>query len=140
MTKPRRCKDCGPDSKRPAPHPGPRCATHHRERRRAVSANNHGARVESIYGITAAEYWAIYEFQGGRCALCQLATGKARRLAVDHDHELAKGHDHPADRGCRRCVRGLACKRCNRYGVPLTFDAVVRALNYLADPPARKVL
>ena len=43
MSKP--CKDCEPGSKRPAPHPGPRCATHHRARRRAVSAAAHGRRL-----------------------------------------------------------------------------------------------
>lgn len=150
------CKDCLADAgavanisaervrvlaaRRPAPHPGPRCASHHRaeSKRRKLAA--HASRTEQTYGITGADYWAIYEFQGGRCALCQLATGKARRLAVDHDHVLAKAHDHPVDQGCRLCVRGLLCKRCNRYGVPLNPDAVSRAVNYLAFPPARQVL
>ncbi len=31
-------------------------------------------------------YWALYEFQGGKCYVCQVATGKKRRLAVDHEH------------------------------------------------------
>lgn len=120
--------------------PGPRCVTHHRARRKATSLAAHGKRTEKTYGITEAQYWAIYEFQGGRCALCQFATGKARRLAVDHDHELAKTHDHPVEQGCALCVRGLLCKRCNRFGVPLILEVIVRTINYLCDPPARQVL
>jgi hypothetical protein len=34
----------------------------------------------------------------------------------------------------------LLCSRCNRWGVPLFLEAVIRAINYLTDPPARKVL
>lgn len=136
-----RCKDCPPDSKRPVvPGPGPRCATHARERRKATGAAAWARQLLAKFRITADEYWAIYEFQGGRCALCRLATGKARRLAVDHDHALAREHDHPVDQGCRLCIRGLLCKRCNRFGVPLVFEVILRALEYLADPPARKVL
>lgn len=138
-----RCVDClteGVATIRPAPKPGPRCITHHRARRKATNLANHGKRTERTYGITEAEYWAIYAFQGGRCALCRLATGKVRRLAVDHDHELAKAHDHPVDQGCRLCVRGLLCKRCNRFGVPLILEVIIRTINYLCDPPARQVL
>jgi hypothetical protein len=142
------CKDCVADllnvepkhGWRPAPHPGPRCVTHHRAWKRRNRDLAHGRRLESNFGITSELYWAIYEFQGGRCAICRLATGKAKRLAVDHDHELAKLHDHPVDQACRLCVRGLLCSRCNRWGVPLFLDAILRALDYLTNPPARKVL
>lgn len=145
MTTPvvKRCKDCVAENVpavRPTPHPGPRCSTHHRAVVKARKLAAHGKRTESIYGITAEQYWGIYEFQGGRCALCRLATGKARRLAVDHDHELAKTHDHPIDQGCPLCVRGLLCKRCNRFGVPLVLEVIIRTLEYLVDPPARKWL
>lgn len=120
--------------------PGPRCVTHQRARRKATSAAAHGSRVEKTYRITAELYWAIYAFQGGRCALCRLATGAARRLAVDHDHELAKTHDHPVDEGCPLCIRGLLCKRCNRFGVPLVLEVIIRTLEYLVNPPARQYL
>jgi hypothetical protein len=142
------CKDCVADllnvepknGWRPAPHPGPRCVTHHGAWKRRNRDLAHGRRLESNFGITSRLYWAIYEFQGGRCAICRLATGKAKRLAVDHDHELAKTHDHPLEQACRLCVRGLLCSRCNRWGVPLFLGAILRALDYLTDPPARKVL
>lgn len=140
MTAPKRCKDCPPDAKRPRPaiFPGPRCATHHRAAVRRTKNRAHERRIETSYTITAVDYWAIYQLQGCKCALCQVATGRTRRLAVDHDHELAKTHDHPVDQGCRLCIRGLLCKRCNTYGVPLNPAALVRGLNYLANPPARQ--
>lgn len=147
-----RCKDCTAEGADPkgtrklatnvdgSLEPGPRCVTHHRARRKVVRANAHAARVDAGYGITVAEYWLIYATQGGRCAICQQATGKTKRLAVDHDHKLALEHGHDPAKGCRLCVRGLLCGRCNRWGVPLFIEAVIRAVKYLHDPPARKVL
>ncbi len=49
------------------------------------------------YGITAADYEAMYERQGGRCAICGAAEGK---LVVDHNHKTGK-------------VRELLCHLCN---------------------------
>ena len=145
MTKP--CVDCtreGVTTKRAIDSRSgprsPRCATHLRAKRRRERDMAHSRRIDAVYELSAAEYAAIYEFQGGKCAICRHATGKSKRLAVDHDHELAKTHGHDPKRGCRLCIRGLLCSRCNRWGVPLFFDAVIRAVNYLTDPPARKVL
>lgn len=141
MTKP--CKDCAVDDSitnknRSAPYPGPRCKTHHLREKKRRAECAHGRKIQIEYTLSAADYWAIYAIQGGKCALCQVATGKTRRLAVDHDHALAKTHDHPADKGCPLCIRGLLCKRCNTFGVPLNPAALVRGLNYLANPPARR--
>jgi hypothetical protein len=138
----KRCKDCPPGSKRPVVvgYPGPRCATHKREHKRRTGQRAHARHINANFEITADEYWAIYAAQGGRCPLCLRATGKTRRLAFDHDHQLAIAHGHDPKRGCRRCIRGLLDKRCNHFGVPLNVDALVRALNYLHDPPAQKVL
>lgn len=136
-----RCIDCiaeGVTNPRPAPNPGPRCSTHHRAARNRARINTHARKVEVGYGITGEQYWALYEAQGGKCALCRVATGKTKRLAVDHDHACTEGHD--PKRGCPKCVRGLCCGPCNeilgRWGV----EALIRALNYRFDPPARKVL
>ncbi len=126
----KRCKDCGPESKRPATYPGPRCATHHREARKASKLRAHGRHVERTYGITAEDYWALYQAQDGRCFICRRATGKAKRLPVDHDHGTGE-------------VRGLLCGPCNRDVLGhLRHDAAafVRAIEYLLDPPARAVL
>lgn len=83
--------------------------------------------VEKVYGLPAGQYWKLYEAQGGVCAICGVATGKARRLAVDHDHRTGE-------------VRGLCCGPCNLMLGRLGTQALVRALNYLLDPPARTVL
>lgn len=108
---PRRCKDCYPEGHgiqsgwvkkkpRPAPHPGPRCVTHHRmvvKERRAANFEKH---VQNTYGLEKGEYAQLYIFQGGLCALCRRATGASRRLSVDHDHATGD-------------VRGLLCRPCN---------------------------
>lgn len=137
----RRCKDCPPGSRRAAPHPGPRCATHHRERKRAVSQAAHARRVSTVYGITPEQYAELYAAQGGRCWVCRRATGKAKRLAVEHDHGCTAGH--APEVGCPQCVTGLACGRCNqdvlgRLGRdPAVYEAIAAALR---RPPAVGVL
>lgn len=129
----KRCKDCaaeGVKTRRPAPHPGPRCTTHHRARRKQLSERRHGSYVQKTYGITAEQYWALHEYQGGRCYICRRATGRTKRLAVDHDHETGY-------------VRGLLCMRCNRDVVGHLRDdpeALERGAAYLRQPPAFAVI
>lgn len=58
------------------------------------------------YGVTEAQYDAVYRKQGGVCAICgQPETtrrkGTVMRLAIDHDHLTGK-------------FRGLLCNTCNR--------------------------
>lgn len=126
MSQSKICKDCEPGSKRPAPWPGPRCATHHRAVKKARQVAAHGRRVEAVYGITQDEYNWLYKLQGGKCAWCQRATGKVKRLAVDHDHKTGE-------------VRGLLCGPCNRtigqFGD--SPEAIERGAEYLRNPPAR---
>lgn len=130
MTKQRICKDCATEgiaTKRPAPHPGPRCATHHRAVQKQVRTRAHDRRVQQFYGITPEQYWKIYQAQGGVCAICCIASGKARRLAVDHDHKTGE-------------VRGLLCGPCNQMIGRLGPMALIRALEYRTHPPARVIL
>lgn len=90
---------------RPAPHPGPRCVTHHRKVTKQRKVRAHGQRTEANFGISAELYWALYEFQGGKCAILNCrATGKTKALAVDHDHKCCPGRT-----SCGKCVRGLLC-------------------------------
>jgi len=146
--RPRHCKDClaeiavrpgqkPPVKLRPAPHPGPRCVTHHRVEalRRKQAAQER--RREQFYGLSAEEHTALLGLQGGACAICQKARGVRRALAVDHDHAAARDHDHDEDKGCRLCVRGLLCKRCNRLLGDYRDDPAVfeRAAAYLRWPP-----
>lgn len=135
----KKCKDCPSDKRRKAPHPGPRCRTHHREtlatRRRAAQIK----RVSRIYGISEYEYRRIYEAQGRCCYICQRAKGTGRkRLSVDHDHSCC-----PGPTSCGKCVRGLLCLKCNRDVLGHLRDdpdALRRAVEYLTNPPAKRVL
>lgn len=132
------CKDCPPGSKRPTPHPGPRCVSHYRIEKRRRSLRSKELRVQVTYGITPEDYDALYESQGGVCFICRKAKGHVRRLAVEHDHSCSVGH--PPEKGCPECVRCLACKRCNRLIAFLGPEALLRAVEVLTNPPARKIL
>jgi hypothetical protein len=100
--------------------------------------------VLNTYGITPAEYRALYLAQSGRCFICRTAKGKhpddpkargGRRLAVDHNHVI----------GFRReAVRGLLCsggdRTCNMIIGWLDYPALNRAVDYVATSPAQSVL
>lgn len=127
------CKNCadeGITTARPAPHPGPRCTTHHRLFKKAQKAKNHDAMVSRVYGLAPGDYERLYEAQGGRCAIARCrATGKSKKLAVDHNHKTGE-------------VRGLLCTNHNR-AIGYNFDdpEAFRSLaDYLESPPARAVL
>jgi hypothetical protein len=137
----RPCKDCvrlGLPLTRDAKYPGPRCATHDLVERRRQKDLAHTRRLEKNFGIDDGDYRRLHQSQGGKCFICRRATGKTKRLAVDHDHHAGCGH-HPK-LGCPKCIRALLCGPCNqligRYGP----DALRRAIEVLTDPPARKVL
>ena len=139
-----RCIDCveeGVTTERviaSAPGQPLRCLTHLRSRRKAARIAAHASRVQSGYGISGEQYWALYEAQGGTCAICQVATGKTKRLAVDHDHACQEGHD--PKQGCPKCIRGLLCGPCNELIGRYRNEKLVRAITYRLDPPARGVL
>lgn len=137
------CKDCQVDGlplTRKAPWPGPRCATHHREKVRANRNKARARRLETIYSITADEYDRILLVQGGRCEICQRARGYRKALSVDHDHAVAIADGHDEDKGCPNCVRGLLCQPCNKMlghgrDDPAMFE---RAAEYLKSWPSRR--
>lgn len=122
------CKDCG-STTRALKAPGPRCATCHRERKKAQKEAAWAAGILKRYGITAEQYWALYEAQDGACYICQRATGKVKRLAVDHDH--ATGY-----------VRGLLCGPCNKLLGHMRDDLLMayRVIEYLEKSPAWGVI
>lgn len=122
----RTCIDCEPGAKRPAPHPGPRCVTHHRAVVRARKDRAHAKRVESTYGLREGEYEALLAFQGGVCALCGKPSVR-KRLAVDHDHKTGR-------------VRGLIHAWENTFvgRVRDSAEWFDRAAAYLRNPPARQ--
>jgi hypothetical protein len=65
--------------------------------------HRHRWNLKYNYGVTLAEYEAMFEAQGGRCAICRGLPPENRktRLAVDHCHDTKK-------------IRGLLCDACNR--------------------------
>lgn len=126
MKKQRQCKDCPSGSKRKANHPGPRCATHYRAISKLRKAHAHERHVQNTYGLKSGEYTNLYQKQGCCCAICRRATGKSKRLAVDHNHKTG-------------LVRGLLCGPCNKMlalarSNPAFFT---RAARYLKHPPAQ---
>lgn len=89
----------------------------------------HRARISKVYSIPPDAYDAMYDAQDGRCAICLRATGKTRRLSVDHDHKTGE-------------VRGLLCRPCNDVLGHARDDVAFfyRAIYYLVTPPAHSVL
>lgn len=136
------CRDCraeGITHRRPIASGTryPRCDTHTRAARKLAKANQAGRKLVSRYGMTPQQYAALYAAQNGLCAICHVARGIARRLAVDHDHKAGCGH--PPETGCPRCWRGLLCKRCNQLIGWYSAEQLTRAVAYLNDPPARRL-
>jgi len=105
----------------------PRCATHTRAAKKRAKMQTHATRTQRTYGITGDDYWKLYAAQDERCAICRVARGVTKRLAVDHDHTTGE-------------VRGLLCGPCNQLIGRLGTEALLRAARYLEDPPARRVL
>lgn len=64
-------------------------------------AANWASMIKRQYGITPADYDAMFEAQGGVCKSCGKPEPRGRRLDVDHDHVTKK-------------VRGLLCNPCNK--------------------------
>lgn len=125
----KRCIDClseGITTKRKTPHPGPRCATHNRVKRRSRRDYTHERHILETYGLTTEQYWEIYAAQGGVCYICRRARGLKKKLSVDHCHATGT-------------VRGLLCQRCNRDVLGHLRDdpeAAQRVIDYLREPPA----
>lgn len=128
-SKPRKhpCSQCGKSN---AVGTARLCPTCRRLNTKASRRRAHHKAIEAKYGISGEEYDALYEAQGGRCAICRTSTGKAKMLAVDHDHKTG-------------IVRGLLCGSCNHRLLGAAHDGteiLVRAIEYLENPPAPMVL
>lgn len=88
-----------------------------------------GSIRDSVYrrkfGISVADYDAMFEAQGGRCAICKTdqPTGhgaKNGRFSVDHDHSTGE-------------VRGLLCAGCNTAlgGFKDNVEVMESAIHYI---------
>jgi Recombination endonuclease VII len=128
MVRARVCIEAGDDPrhlKRPAPHPGPRCDTCHREVVKERKVKAHDAYSARTYGAPRGFYARMVKYQGGKCAICQRATGKRKRLANDHQHDGG-------------VLRGALCGPCNQFVGRCGDDPEVflRGYWYLINPPA----
>lgn len=77
--------------------------------------------LKKCYGISLAEYEALLEKQGGKCAICGGGDG-SRAMPLDHDHTTNKN-------------RAILCHWCNK-GLGQFFDSPERlrkAADYLEE-------
>lgn len=97
--------------------------------RREQRERAHRVYVAKTYDIEPGDYDRLYNAQGRKCCICLRATGRTKRLAVDHDHRTGR-------------VRGLICKPCNWLLGHARDDPEMfyRAAMYLIEPPAEKVI
>lgn len=130
-------KACAKNRERYAQTPEKNRAKYERERERVIERSRrwaaanpgrvHDGRLRRNFGITVADYEAMLESQGGRCALFAVCgstePGAGRkRWHVDHDHETGK-------------VRALLCNGCN-LGIGHFQDSpelLLKAAQYLAS-------
>lgn len=96
----RRCKDRPTDRpQRPAPHPAPDATPTTAPNDALTQPAPTPAESKPSTASPATTTTACTPHRGRCvCAICQRATGKARRLAVDHNHDTGD-------------VRGLLCGR-----------------------------
>lgn len=95
-----------------------------RPRQRVLGPTDSRAPIRRrTHGLTPDEKDALRAAQRGACAIC----GTVAKLAVDHDHRHC-----PGPTGCRNCVRGLLCGKCNS-GLGWIGDRnIPRLIAYLA--------
>lgn len=104
-------------------HHGAKWYAENRERAKSTG-------VLAKYGITFETYQAMYDGQGGRCAICStpmelMGSKQSATAHVDHDHETG-------------AVRALLCTRCNTgLGMFRDEPAIISsALTYLTHHKA----
>lgn len=85
--------------------------------------------LQSIYGVSKAEYDEMFIAQSGLCAICRKPPSDKKPLVVDHDHSDG-------------FVRGLLCKKCN-FGIGHFEDSegvLTAAIEYINKAKESKVL
>lgn len=114
-----RCKSCSREAQRNWRKARPDYDKRRYEAEKVETRERHLVRK---YGVTLADYDAMLDQQGGKCAIC-LTTTDTQRYGVFHvDHCHATG-----------AVRGLLCRGCNNLlGVVKDKpEALARAIAYL---------
>jgi len=103
---------------------GSRCIPH-------ASRAAHASMTKRVYDFTREDYEALLAWQKGRCYICQQVP-RAKRLAVDHDHDTGE-------------VRGLLCAN-DEWGCNMTLRRLLnspamarRALAYVEKYPLKRM-
>lgn len=94
------------------------------------------AGVLAKYGLTEADWVAMWKRQGGVCAVC-LKLPPNKRLCTDHDHVKGWKKMRPEER--KKYVRGLLCYFCNHWyvGRCITVEKAENVAEYLRAHAAR---
>ena len=87
------CKDCKKAYNR----------EHYRKNRERYLETAAARTAHRRHRLTDSEWAALQARSEGVCEICKTRPHEV----IDHDHECHKAN------GCKRCVRGLLCKRCN---------------------------
>lgn len=98
-------------------------------KRNRENQRRHGRRyqIKSKFGITLEDWDRILVEQSGRCYLCSRPLQGGRTdIHIDHDHDCCPGR-----KTCGKCIRGLACQKCNQ-GVG-QFDDDPQLMRTVAD-------
>ncbi len=129
------CPTCKVNPRKPAPNGGSfgQCAECKRATEKEWRMRNpeqwaktqRKARLKREYGITPEEYQAMFDFQNGRCPICNIemtlgAVGAPDGAVLDHDHAT----DAIRDLLCNLCNIALGSMRDNP-------DLLQRAIEYL---------
>ena len=112
-----------------------------RARAKALSARKHHLRV--THSMDQQIYDDILAFQEGVCRICLRPPSPGKNLHIDHDHNVAKELcDHPHEKSCPRCWRGLVHRHCNDLlsNVRDSQETLLRAVDFLKEPPAQQWL
>lgn len=122
--RPARVNTCGHPEKPHVGHGqcgGCRTRAYRDRNREADKLKRKDYQLRVTYGITLAEFLAMYEAQGSACALCRKPVPVERNRHVDHCHDSGR-------------IRGILCFDCNK-GLGLLGDSpesIRRALDYVA--------
>jgi len=128
----RRCSQCGTTK------PRTEFAEHVDRHSNYLCSLCHWVKMTSCkFKISEVKLLAMVRKQKGRCAICRRAevtpasrvSRRRRNLCLDHNHVTGK-------------IRQLLCSRCNK-GIGLFKEDIRRmlaAIEYLQNPPARRVL
>lgn len=96
------------------------------------------------YGITLADYIAIWEYQQGKCAVCgDPVSIQLGRPGYSSGCRAELDHEHNKQLPQKQQVRGILCggrwSGCNRkLGRLDSFEWLSAAARYIQNPPARQ--